>query len=52
MVIEVGRPIPVDGLELADRKKLMQETRDAVAELRSRARRAVRELGGEPGGID
>ena len=52
MVIEVGRPIPVAGLELADRNELMRETRDAVTELRSRARRAVRALGGDPGGVD
>lgn len=52
MVVEVGRPIPVDGLELSDRNELMRETREAVAELRARARKAVRELGCDPGGID
>jgi 1-acyl-sn-glycerol-3-phosphate acyltransferase len=52
MVIEVGTPIPVADLTLEDRDKLRDQARDAVGELRSRARRAVRELGGETGGID
>lgn len=52
MVVEVGTPIPVADLSVADRDKLRDQTRDAVAELRTRARRAVRELGGQTGGID
>lgn len=52
MVVQVGRPIPVEGLELADRDELRDRTHEAVRGLRARARQAVRELGGETGGID
>lgn len=50
--VEVGRPIPVDGLRHEDREKLRRETYEAVRELRTRARRRLRDLGVEPGGID
>ena len=52
MAIEIGAPIPVDGLAVQDREKLRDDTRKAVGELRYRARARVRELGAEPGGID
>jgi 1-acyl-sn-glycerol-3-phosphate acyltransferase len=52
MVVEVGTPIPVADLSVEDRDKLRDQTRDAVAELRTRARRAVRQLGGVTGGLD
>lgn len=50
--IEIGRPIPVDGLRHEDREKLRQETFEAVRTLRARARSRLREMGIEPGGID
>ena len=52
VVVEVGRPIPAEHLGYEDREKLRDQTFDAVSELRSRARRRIRELGVEPGGID
>lgn len=52
VVVEVGRPIPIDGLEHGDRDKLRDRTFDVVRELRARARKRLRELGGDPGGID
>ncbi len=51
-VIEVGRPISVDGLQYEDRDKLRDQIFDVVRELRARARERVRELGFDPGGID
>lgn len=50
--VEIGRPIPVHQLGYDDREKLRDETFEVVRELRSRARRRLRELGGDPGGID
>jgi 1-acyl-sn-glycerol-3-phosphate acyltransferase len=52
VVVEVGRPIPAEHLDYDDRVKLRDQTFDAVRELRARARRRLRELGVEPGGID
>jgi 1-acyl-sn-glycerol-3-phosphate acyltransferase len=52
VAIEVGEPIPVAGLSLADRERLRERTFEAVAELRSRARRRLREAGVDPGGVD
>ena len=52
VVVEVGRPIPVENLRYDDRDQLRDDTFDAVKELRTRARRRLRELGVEPGGID
>ncbi|MFQ5698181.1 MAG: lysophospholipid acyltransferase family protein [Myxococcota bacterium] len=52
VVVEVGEPIPVAGLELADRDRLRDQAHEAVRALRARARTRVRELGGDPGGID
>jgi hypothetical protein len=48
----VGGPIPAEQLRYDDREKLRDQTFDAVKELRSRARRRIRELGVDPGGID
>jgi 1-acyl-sn-glycerol-3-phosphate acyltransferase len=50
--VEVGEPIPVDGLGLEDRAALRDRTHAAVADLRARARRRLREAGCDPGGID
>jgi 1-acyl-sn-glycerol-3-phosphate acyltransferase len=52
VVVEIGRPIPVAGLTLDDRDRLRDETHRAVEVLRAAARRRVRGLGAEPGGID
>jgi 1-acyl-sn-glycerol-3-phosphate acyltransferase len=52
VVVHVGRPIPAEHLGYDDREKLRDQTFDAVRELRTRARRRIRELGVDPGGID
>jgi 1-acyl-sn-glycerol-3-phosphate acyltransferase len=52
VVVEIGRPIPVDGLTLDDRDRLRDQARAAVRGLRARARERLRALGVEPGGID
>ena len=52
VAIEVGEPIPIDGLGLDDRKLLRDRTFAAVATLRARARQRLRDAGIDPGGID
>jgi len=52
VAIEVGEPIPTEGLTLDDRTSLRDRTHAAVAELRARARRRLRDWGHDPGGID
>jgi 1-acyl-sn-glycerol-3-phosphate acyltransferase len=52
VVVEVGQPIPVEHLAYDDREPLRDQTFEAVRELRARARKRIRELGVEPGGID
>ena len=52
VVVEIGPPIPVAGLELEARHALRTQAADAVRRLRARARARLRALGGEPGGID
>jgi 1-acyl-sn-glycerol-3-phosphate acyltransferase len=52
VVLEVGPPIPVEGLTLDDRDRVRDETHRAVRKLREAARRRLRTLGIEPGGID
>jgi 1-acyl-sn-glycerol-3-phosphate acyltransferase len=52
VVVEIGPPIPVEDLRHDDRDKLRDRTFETVRELRARARRRLRELGGDPGGID
>jgi 1-acyl-sn-glycerol-3-phosphate acyltransferase len=52
VVVEIGPPIPVAGLTLDDRNRLRDKTHEAVRELRAAARRDLRALGIEPGGID
>jgi len=50
--IEIGEPIPVDGLGLRDRNELRDRTREVVQKLREQARQRLRSRGWEPGGID
>jgi 1-acyl-sn-glycerol-3-phosphate acyltransferase len=52
VTIEVGAPIPVEGLRMEDRHRLRDSTFAAVADLRARARQHLRSLGVDPGGID
>jgi 1-acyl-sn-glycerol-3-phosphate acyltransferase len=52
VALEVGAPIPTDGLEHGDRERLLHETRVAIGELRRRGRERIREQGREPGGRD
>lgn len=52
VAIEIGAPIPVEGLRHEDRDALRARVFEAVRELRARARARVRELGVEPGGVD
>jgi 1-acyl-sn-glycerol-3-phosphate acyltransferase len=52
VVVEIGRPIPVEGLTLDDRDQLRDETHRAVHALRATARRRLRARSVEPGGID
>jgi 1-acyl-sn-glycerol-3-phosphate acyltransferase len=52
MAIEVGDPIPVEGLGLDDRERLRDRTYEAVVALRAAARARLREMGVDPGGID
>lgn len=50
--IEVGEPIPVEGLTEADRDALRERCFSAVRALRASARERVRRRGVEPGGVD
>jgi len=52
VVIEIGAPIPVEGLGLEQRDELRKQTFEEVVRLRNRARERLRALGEEPGGID
>ncbi len=52
VVVQLGKPILVDGLSLEDRDKLREQAENAVRELRANARSRLRELGVDPGGID
>jgi 1-acyl-sn-glycerol-3-phosphate acyltransferase len=52
VVIEMGQPISVEGLPLEARDKLREQTETAVRQLRARARRRLRALGLDPGGVD
>jgi len=52
VVVEVGAPIPVEGLSPKARDRLREEAELAVRELRARARRRLRMLGMDPGGVD
>ena len=51
-VVEIGPPIAVGGLGFEDRDRLCDQVFEAVRECRARARRRIRALGFEPGGID
>ncbi len=52
VAVEVGEPIPVEGLGLEDRRRLRDRTYQAVARLRSRTRQRLRDAGVDPGGVD
>jgi 1-acyl-sn-glycerol-3-phosphate acyltransferase len=52
VAIEVGEPIPIDGLTLDDRTALRDRTFAVVAELRAIARPRLRSWGFDPGGIE
>jgi 1-acyl-sn-glycerol-3-phosphate acyltransferase len=52
VAIQVGEPIPVEGLTVEDRQVLRDRSFDAVRTLRTRARQRLREAGGDPGGTD
>jgi 1-acyl-sn-glycerol-3-phosphate acyltransferase len=52
IVLEIGEPIPVDGLSSEDRTGLRDRTHAAIGALRARARARLRARGVEPGGID
>ena len=52
VAIEVGEPIPVDGLTIDDRISLRDRTHAVVAKLRACARQRIRDWGHDPGGVD
>jgi 1-acyl-sn-glycerol-3-phosphate acyltransferase len=52
VAVEVGEPIPTEGLGFEDRAALRDRTRAAVEALRARARRRLREQGCDPGGLE
>jgi 1-acyl-sn-glycerol-3-phosphate acyltransferase len=52
VAIEVGEPIPIDGLTIDDRASLRDRAHAVVAELRAVARQRLRDWGFDPGGID
>ncbi len=52
VVLEVGPPIPVEELSLEAHGPLCEQARNAVRELRASARRRLRALGMDPGGVD
>ncbi len=52
VVVDIGPPIAVAGLTRDDREWLRDETHRAVRELRGAARRQLRALGVEPGGME
>ncbi len=52
VVLQVGKPIGVDGLGLPDRDTLRERCEAVVRELRAEARSRLRARGVEPGGVD
>jgi 1-acyl-sn-glycerol-3-phosphate acyltransferase len=52
VAIEVGEPISIAGLTFGDRAALRDRAHAALTELRASARRRLRSLGHEPGGVD
>ena len=52
VAVEVGEPIPIEGLGMDQRALLRDRTFAAVAALRARARQRLRDAGVDPGGID
>jgi 1-acyl-sn-glycerol-3-phosphate acyltransferase len=51
VALEVGAPIPVEGLGFDERERLRDRAHEAVARLRAAARRRLRERGEDPGGV-
>ena len=52
VVIEIGTPIPVAGLDHTDRNALRDQAHEVVGKLRAQARAQVRALGSDPTGVD
>lgn len=52
VTVEIGPPIATTGLVLDDRDALRDRCHEVVRDLRDRARRRLRALGADPGGID
>ena len=52
LAVEIGEPIPVQGLDYEDRRVLRDHAHTAVAKLRTQARQCLRKQGVEPGGLD
>jgi 1-acyl-sn-glycerol-3-phosphate acyltransferase len=52
VVLEIGEPIPVEGLDAGDRARLRDDTHRVIGALRARARARLREQGVDPGGLD
>ena len=52
VVVQVGAPIPVEGLTHSARNTLLEQAHEAVGKLRAEARAQVRALGSDPTGVD
>jgi 1-acyl-sn-glycerol-3-phosphate acyltransferase len=52
VVLEIGAPIPVEGLGAGDRARLREETHRVIGGLRASARARLRAQGVDPGGVD
>jgi len=52
VAIEVGEPVSTEGLTLDDRNDLRDRTHAVVTELRGSARRRLRAVGCDPGGVE
>ena len=52
VVLEVGAPISVEGMDLEDREALRAHTETIVYELRAKARQRLRDAGIDPGSVD
>ncbi|HTO06954.1 MAG TPA: lysophospholipid acyltransferase family protein [Myxococcota bacterium] len=52
VVLEIGAPIPVEGLSAGDRTRLRDEAQRVIGGLRASARARLRAQGVDPGGVD